>query len=168
MPFEALVKTCTDFYSSEMIQEAKDLLWESVMTVFHGHRRDLRNIKRKNTGASSKARADCEDVVKALQVCDRDGTEMPKFYAVDLNNIPSAPSDSPDIAVLLGQMNRMQGDMQELKNAMKSLQETVPKSVQTCQDQQRNWAAVAASPPRVQPGRTCAQVQQMQLPSHEQ
>ena len=66
MPYDILVKTCANFYTPEKIQDAKDLLWETVMTVFHGDRAYLRNIKRKNTGASSKARADTEDIVKAL------------------------------------------------------------------------------------------------------
>ena len=119
MPFEALVKTCTDFYTSDMIQEAKDLLWETVMTVFHGDRRDLRNIRRKNTAASSKSRADCEDIVRALQVCDREGTVVPKFFAIDLNNIPSMSPESLDVSVLLSQLSQMQGDMQCLKDAVK-------------------------------------------------
>ena len=82
MPFEVLVKSCSDFYSPEKVQEAKDLLWKTVMTTHFGNRKDLRNIRRKNTGGSSKARVGCEDIVKAIQVCDKEGTEMPKFYAI--------------------------------------------------------------------------------------
>ena len=141
MTFETLVKTCSEFYSSEKIQEANDLLWKSVLNVFHKDRKDLRNIKRKNTGTNSKARTDCEDVVKAMQVCDKEGTPMPKFYAIDLGSVPSS-SSSLDITVLLGQFSEIQAEMKEMKDAMKTLQATVPKVNQTNQDPERTWASV--------------------------
>ena len=167
MPFEVLVKTCAEFYSSDKIQEAKDLLWETVITVSHGDRRDLRNIKRKNTGASSKARADSEDIVKAIQVCDREGTAMPKFYAVDLSSIPFATPESLDIAVLLGQFKEMQADMQDLKSAMQTLQQTVPMANNVSQDPPRMWADVAASSPKRPPTTLPGSDQQQQQPSHK-
>ena len=144
LPFEVLVKTCTDFYSSDKIQEAKDLLWETVMSVSHGDRRDLRNIKRKNTGANSKARANCEDIVKAVQVCDKEGTDMPKFYAVDLGSVPLSP-ESVDITVLLSQFSLMHDEMKELKEGMKSLHAAMPNMNTVPQNSDRSWAAVAAS-----------------------
>ena len=45
VPFETLVKICTDFYAGDAILEAKDLLWDTVIAEHHGERR---NIRRKN------------------------------------------------------------------------------------------------------------------------
>ena len=84
MPFEAIVKLCTDFYSAEEIHAAKDVLWELVISVSFTGRKDLRLIRRKSTPLCSKNRVDMEDIMKALQVCDREGVILPVFYAVDL------------------------------------------------------------------------------------
>ena len=149
LPFEVIIKNCVDFYSAEKIQEAKDLFWETVVAVSFSERRDLRNIKRKNTGASSKARADCEDVVKAMQVTDKEGTAMPKFYAVDLNNVPPGTASSLDVAVVLGQLNQLQSDMQCLKDSMKALQDSSSSCQQEAPQQNsatmKSWASVASS-----------------------
>ena len=148
VPFETLVKICTDFYSGDAILEAKDLLWDMVIAEHHG---DRRNIRRKNTGSCSKEKADCEDILKALQVCDKEGTTMPKFCAVDLNNLPPATLERMDTAVLLSQLSQMQADMGTLKQAVQSLQES---SCQAKGDSQVDvapppqWASVAAIPPK--------------------
>ena len=150
VPFEALVKICTDFYPGDAILAAKDLLWDTVITEHHAERR---NIRRKN-GTCSKEKADCEDILKALQVCDKEETPMPKFCAVDLNNLPPATLERMDTAVLLSQLSHMQEDMGTLKQAVKSLQES---SCQAKAIPQVNtappplWAEVAASPAQ-QPG----------------
>ena len=57
--------------------------------------------------------------MKALQVCDRDGAILPKFYAV---HIPPVSTEHLDMSVLLGQMNLMQSEMRDLKQAVQSLQ----------------------------------------------
>ena len=104
VPFEALVKICADFYGSEKIHAAKELLWEAVITPkFPG----MRMIKRRN-GAFSKERYDMEDILKALQVCDKGGVNMPQFYALDLGNIPPISPDQVDMSVLMGQFHAMQ------------------------------------------------------------
>lgn len=146
VPFETLVKICTDFYAGDAILEAKDLLWDTVIAEHHGERR---NIRRKNTGSCSKERADCEDILKALQVCDKEGTIMPKFCAMDLSNLPPATLERMDTAVLLSQLSQMQADMGTLKQAVQSLQES------SCQGKADSrvdiapppqWASVAALP----------------------
>ena len=134
------------------IQEAKDLLWESVINVHHGDRSDLRCIKRKKTGTTgtcSKETADCKDILKALQVCDREGTAMPKFCAIDLGNIPPAGLDNMDISIL-GQISQLHAEMGSLKKAVNSLQESSDRVYAESLNKPAppQWATVASMPPK--------------------
>ena len=143
MPFETLLKVCTDFYSGEAIQGAKEVLWESVISIVFPARKDLCLIKRKATSIGCKERADLDDILKALQVCDKEVIVLPQFYALDLGNIPPASPEQVDMSVLLAQFSVMQGDMQGLKQAVQALQDQ-PKEPKTT----ATWADVASvSPP---------------------
>ena len=135
VPFEVLVKSCTEFYDSEKIHTAKELLWETTITPKFPGRSDLRLIKRKN-GANSKARADMEDILKALQVCDMEGINLPSFYAVDLGCIPPASPAQLDMGLLLGQIHAMQQELCQLKEAVQDMATKPQPAPQT-------WAQVA-------------------------
>ena len=129
MPFETISKLCADFYSGEDIHSAKQLLWELVISVAFPSRKDLRLItRRKNTSSGSKNRADLEDVLKAIQVCDREGVILPKFDAVDLGNIPPVSLEHLDMSVLLSQFSMMQSEMRNIRQAVQSLQDSAPKA----------------------------------------
>ena len=150
MPFETIVKLCSDFYSGEEIHSAKELLWELVISVIFPSRKDLRLIRRKSTSTGSKNRADMEDILKALQVCDRESVILPKFYAVDLGNIPPVSVEHLDMSVLLSQFGMMQSEMRHLRLAVQSLQDTAPKTV-TSPMSYAQAAGSQLSPPRQLP-----------------
>ena len=135
VPFEVLVKTCTEFYDGDKIHQAKELLWETTITPKFPGRPDLRLIKRKN-GANSKARTDMEDILKALQVCDKEGILLPSFYAVDLGCIPPASPAQLDMGLLLGQIHAMQQELCQLKEAVQDMATKPHPAPQT-------WAQVA-------------------------
>ena len=165
VPFETILKIGTDFYSGDMIQEAKETLWESVISVVLPGRKDLRLIKRKATTAGCKERADLEDIMKALQVCDREGIVLPQFYALDLGKIPPASPEQVDVSVLLAQLSIMQDEMQGLKRAVQSQaqfsimqdeMQGLKRAVQSLQSKPKEpeatatWARVASAPPSQQ------------------
>ena len=145
VPFEALIKICADFYASEKIHSAKETLWESVISPSFPGRTDMRLIKRKNA-ANSKERADMEDILKALQVCDKEGISMPQFYALDLGNIPPVTPEQVDMGVLMGQFHMMQQELCQLKEAIQTL--TVAPKITT---PPKSWAQVAVAPPQSDP-----------------
>ena len=45
MPLEMIVKVCTDFYQEREIREAKDQLWDVVISKISEDRKDLRKKK---------------------------------------------------------------------------------------------------------------------------
>lgn len=165
VPYEALLKTCLEFYSMEQIQSAKELLWDEVISTVFAARKEMRHIKRKNTNAGSKEKADMEDILKALQVCDREGTTLPHFYAIDLGNVPPASPGQADMGVVMNLLAQMQTEIKDLRqmfhgqqHSMQVMQETVPKqlrqtdiSMQVVQEretipkQPESWVRVAAS-----------------------
>ena len=112
-PFEVIVKQCMDFYSGDQIQAGKDLLWDTAIAASPtlSARKEMRNIRRKNTGAKNKERLDMEDIVKALQVCDKEGITLPSYYALDLGNIPPVSMEQMDVSVIMGQLSTMQREM---------------------------------------------------------
>lgn len=85
--------------------------------------------------AGAKEHADMEDIMKVLQVCDKEGTALPKFFALDLGNIPPISPDQVDMTVPLSQFSIMQGELGDLKSAVQSLQNTSVKE-QTAPKQQ--------------------------------
>ena len=103
-------------------------------------------IKRKNA-ANSKERADMEDILKALQVCDKEGISMPQFYALDLGNIPPVTPEQVDMGVLMGQFHMMQQELSQLKEAIQTLT-AAPKASTT---PPKSWAQVAVAPPQGDP-----------------
>ena len=141
LPFESILKICTEFYSGELIQGAKELLWESAISAIFPARKDLRLIKRKSTSAGSKERADLEDILKALQACDREGVALPQFFALDLSKIPASP-EHVNVSALLTQIRIMQDELHGVKQAVQSLQEK-PKTPKA----EATWASVASAPP---------------------
>ena len=141
VPFETLVKICTGFYSGEKIQDAKEILWEKVVSVEFSARKDLRLVKRKATAAGAKEHADMTDILKALQVCDKEDTLLPQFYALDLGNIPPMSPDQVDMSVLLAQFGVMQQELRELKDAVQSVQAGRKQG----EEAGVSWAQVASS-----------------------
>ena len=134
-PFEAIVKSCMEFYSQQAIQEAKDLLWNETITAAFPSRKDLRNIKRKGTSVGAKEKADLEDILKALQVCDREDVSVPQFCAVDLGNIPPTLGEEAGMTLILSRLSKMQSEISRLSETVQSLQNISSKPVST-------WAQV--------------------------
>ena len=139
VPFEALLKICIDFYGGTSINCAKETLWKSVIAPRFPGRADMRLIKRKN-GVHSKEHSDMEDILKALQVCDKEGVSLPQFCALDLRNIPPVSPEQVDMGVLLGQFHAMQLELGQLKEAVQVLS-AAPKTVPSSQ----TWAQVVES-----------------------
>ena len=91
LPFDHVVKLCTDFYSEEVITSSKQLLFSKCQG-----KTQLRLIKR---SGENKAKADVTDTIQlllSLQLCD-----IPIFAARDLGNLPPLSANDFDIVRIL-------------------------------------------------------------------
>ena len=177
VPFEMLVKQCVDFYSSEQIQAAKDLFWETAISLSPdiSARKDMRNIRRRDNGTQKKERLDMEDLIKAIQACDKAGFTLPRYYLLDLGNVPPVSAEHVDMTIIMGQMSAMQKEMSGLRAAVTSLQEASERTGQrTERSPVPSWAEVTASgtnPSRPSPSthkEVLPKVQSRQEPAQEQ
>ena len=112
MPFEMIVKVCTDFYQEREIREAKDQLWDVVISKISEDRKDLR---KKKSLKQDKKKSDMEDILKALLICDKEGTRQPLFYAINLGNLPPVTIDSVDVSAMSCQIIKLQEDMAQMR-----------------------------------------------------
>lgn len=92
MDSESLVRICTSAFTTQDINTAKSLLFQSVST-------DLRNVKRKNKSKEGKANKDLYDVIDVFKQVDPE--KIPIFVACDLNKLPPVSFDHVDVTRLL-------------------------------------------------------------------
>lgn len=106
MDSESLVQICTSAFSTEDIEKAKCLLFQSIAT-------NIRQIKRKNKdGKNKKDLFDILDIFKSV-----DPEKFPTFVAHDLNKLPPITFDHVDVSRLLKDILILQNEIKVIKNS---------------------------------------------------
>lgn len=106
MDSDSLVRICGSSFSTDDIETAKSLLFESISS------KEIRKIKRKNMeGKSNKDLFDIIHVFKSL--CPE---KIPIFVAQDLNKLPAITFDHVDVSRLLKDLLILQNDIKLIKS----------------------------------------------------
>lgn len=106
---EDLVRICTTSFTTEEIEAAKNLLFDSIST-------DKRKIVRKNNG---KSKRDLADVITILKEVDPE--LVPIFVAKDLHKLPPVTFDHVDATRLLKDILLVQKEILMIKNSYATL-----------------------------------------------
>lgn len=101
----SLVQICTSSFSTEEIEAAKNLLFQSIATT-------KRNITRKREG---KAGRDLDDIISLLKGTDPE--LVPIFVARNLQKLPPITFDHVDVTRLLKDILVLQQDMKSIKES---------------------------------------------------
>lgn len=104
MDEEGIVRLCSSAFTSEEIENAKCLLFESITTT-------KRNVRRKKEGKSQR---DLFDVIAVFKETDPD--KVPIFVARDLHKLPAVTFDHLDVTRLLKELLTLQSDMKHIKD----------------------------------------------------
>ena len=126
MTEDLLVKLCADFYSKNVIEAAKRLLFDLCRSV----RVDIDLPRQVRRQSPKKKNA---DLIDTIRLCHEMGSELPVFVARDLASLPPVSADCFDVSSLLRDMENMKqelralGDMSkiaaDLSSAVNSMQE---------------------------------------------
>ncbi len=126
MTEDLLVKLCADFYSKNVIEAAKRLLFDLCRSV----QVDIDRPRQVRRQGPKKKYA---DLIDTIRVCHEMGSELPVFVARDLASLPPVSADCFDVSSLLRDMENMKqelralGDMSkiaaDLSSAVNSMQE---------------------------------------------
>lgn len=106
MDSESLVRICTTAFSTEDVEKAKSLLFQSISSV------DFRKIKRKNKDGKSKK--DLFDIIEVFKSLDPE--KIPIFVAQDLNKLPPITFDHVDVSRLLKDIIILQNEITLIKS----------------------------------------------------
>ncbi|KAF9797539.1 hypothetical protein SFRURICE_006374 [Spodoptera frugiperda] len=109
MDEEGLVRLCNTTFSSEDIEAAKSLLFESITTA-------KRKISRKRDG---KSKRELHDIITLMKEVDPE--EVPIFVARELHKLPPVTFDHIDVTRLLKDLLLLQSDYVRLKNVIVSV-----------------------------------------------
>ena len=108
MPYDMLVKLCTDFYSENDVECAKDILFNA--STISGE--SSRKIKRRG---SSKKLYDVQDILNIF--LELPAHASPMFVCKNLNNIPPLSMNNFDMSSLIKTMESLQHQMYVLKES---------------------------------------------------
>lgn len=102
---DSLMKICLSSFSSDQIDEAKTLLFESLPTEY-------RKKVRKGQGKENR---DFMDIISLFKVVDSD--VMPVFVARDLEKLPPITFDHLDVSKLLKDLIVVQSEIKNIKSS---------------------------------------------------
>jgi hypothetical protein len=109
MPYDMLVKLCTDFYSEEDIECAKDVLHESIHFTREASRR---RIKRRG---DSKKLHDFQDIMNAF--LEFPTQDVPIYVCRDLHNLPPLSMNNFDMSGLIRNVEQFQQQVKILQDS---------------------------------------------------
>lgn len=101
MPYDHLVKVCTDFYRDDEIIAARNLLSEVT-----GRRLTQRK-------GSDMKRSTVQDIVKVML---NPTTELPRFYAMELARLPPVDITHCDVSAILQELQSLRSEVREISN----------------------------------------------------
>ena len=101
MPFDHLVKVCTDFYRDDEITAARNLLSEVS---------GRRLIQRQG---SDMKRSTLQDIIKVLL---NPTSDLPRFYALELARLPPVDITHCDVSAILQELQSLRCEVREISN----------------------------------------------------
>lgn len=101
MPYDHLVKVCTDFYRDDEIIAARNLLSEVT-----GRRLTQRK-------GSDMKRSTIQDIVKVML---NPTTILPRFYAMELARLPPVYITHCDVSAILQELQSLRSEVREISN----------------------------------------------------
>ncbi|KAF9807217.1 hypothetical protein SFRURICE_003332, partial [Spodoptera frugiperda] len=104
-PSDSLLKICLSSFSSDQIDEAKTLLFESLPDE---HRKKVRK-------GQGKENRDLMDIISLFKIVDSD--VMPVFVARDLEKLPPITFDHLDVSKLLKDLILVQSEIKNMKSS---------------------------------------------------
>ena len=113
-PFNVIVKITSDFYATEEIKEAKELLFKLIT---------IPNFRKRRCIGPNKDRDDVSDMLKMLLCADL--SDMPIFLALDINRLPPINGDSLDMSSILHKIEGMQTSIDLLSGSQNDLTDLV-------------------------------------------
>ena len=116
LPLDMVTKLCTDFYDATEIRKAKRELYDLTENSLPS------TLRFKKHSGEHQARNDIRDIVKVL--CSLDSSDIPKFAALDLGNLPPLNAFDNDVIGLhkeIGDIKASLGLIQECKNGIAAL-----------------------------------------------
>ena len=114
VPMDVLVKICSDFYPSDEIQKAKQLLFNLVAVP---------GTRCRNHIGPKKDVEDVRDMIKLLLSAEI--SDIPIFLALDIQHLPPLNGDCQDISSILRNIEKMQTSIDLLTNSQKDLSSIV-------------------------------------------
>lgn len=103
MDDESMVRLCTTAFSSEEIDSAKTLLFDSVS----------KSKQKKTRRRQGKTHRDIDDIITLIRSCEPE--DMPIFVAKDLYKLPPVTFDHVDVTRLLKDIIIIQRDLREVQ-----------------------------------------------------
>ena len=114
IPFDILLKLCTDFYSDNEVKEAKEMFFETAFTNADDSERP-RKVGRTGT---AKRQKDAEDILKILMNMKHD--DIPCMYvAADLTRLPPVGPNSFDLSGLIKDIAKLKEQMSVMQEAQR-------------------------------------------------
>ena len=105
---DSLIKLCTDFYDTKLIESAKQILFDCSAVADCGVRHQRRQ-------GPSRDKNNMEDILLAFHRC----TNLPEFVAGDLSRLPPLDMNNIDFAHLLHEFQGMRSEMAKMRDEFK-------------------------------------------------
>lgn len=142
LPYDIVIKLTSDFFPSDRIKEAKDLLFDSVKDIRQ------RKINRKGPNKSVEDTKDIATVILSCEVKD-----CPQFVASDLGNLPPLGAHDFDVVRILQEVETLKQSVNLLRDGQASLLELTRDRMSTqASDREQREAAqdLSSLPPNPQ------------------
>lgn len=116
MPFDMLLKLCTDFYDSETIEKAKDTLYDTAF------KNDISSVPRKiKRRGDSKKVNDIQDILNIF--LELPVNDTPCYVSKDLGNLPPLSMNNFDIASLIRSVETLKIEVKLMQEAQSTVLE---------------------------------------------
>ena len=102
---QTIINLCTNFYSDELIDSSKKLCFK----IF----KDNENITLRKRQGRDKSINNIRDIISIFQTL---GSDIPKFVAADLSNLPPITVNSIDVSGFLTKLSDLQTEMCNIKS----------------------------------------------------
>ena len=112
IPTCELIEQCANHYDEAAIMTARALLFAKSKET------NIRDSGRRGDGDSFK-KLTLEDIVRKINEL---GSDVPTFYAVDLNNLPPYTMNSIDVYQMIGRVRDLSSRIQSLREDVRSQQ----------------------------------------------
>lgn len=108
MPYDTIVKVCTDFYPEQAVTSAKNTLYEVL-----GDSTGKRCVTRKGNNKKNSELQDILNVLIEIKICD-----MPVFVTRDLGNLPPLSFDHFDITKVMRDIEVIRNELYVVKESV--------------------------------------------------